>query len=220
MAIDKIVTDINRAVADIPDRATVLVGGFGDAGTPFALLEALAARGLKELTVVSNNAGSDGRGIELLLKSGAVRRIVCSYPRSAGAALIDQLHASGDVELELVPQGTLSERIRAGGAGIGGFYTPTGVGTLLSEGREQRVLDDREYVFELPIKGDVALIHAALGDRWGNLTYNKVGRNFAPAMAMAATTTLAEVDEVVPLGALDPEVIVTPGIFISRVVPL
>jgi 3-oxoadipate CoA-transferase alpha subunit len=218
MPINKVVPDVDAAVADIPDGATVLASGFGGAGTPTVLLEALARRGAKDLTVISNNAGSGHSGLAALLEAGGVRRIVCSYPRMPGSVVFDDLFERGMVELELCPQGTLTERIRAGGAGIGGFYTPTGAGTLLAEGREVRVLDGREQVFELPLRGDYALVRARAGDRWGNLVYDKVGRNYGPTMAMAAHTTIAEVAEVVPLGDLDPEVVVTPGVFVQRVV--
>jgi 3-oxoadipate CoA-transferase alpha subunit len=218
MPIDKAVGDVHEAVGDVFDGAVVLVGGFGGAGSPVALLEALAARHVRDLTIVSNNAGVGRTGLAALLESGAVRKVVCSFPRSTGSVVFDELYARGLIELELSPQGTLSERIRAGGAGIGGFYTQTGAGTTLAEDREVRVLDGREYVFERPIVGDFALIKAARGDRWGNLVYDKVGRNFGPSMATAAAITVAAVDEIVPLGVLDPEAVVTPGIFVQRVV--
>jgi len=216
--IDKRVASADEAVADVPDGVTVLVGGFGDAGSPVVLLEALARQGLRNLTVVSNNAGTGSGGLGALLLAGSVRKIICSYPKSKGSFAFDQLYAEGRLELELVPQGTLSERIRAAGAGIGAFYTPTGVGTLLSEGREVRELGGRRQVLEFPIRADLALISAARADRWGNLVYSKSGRNFGPTMAMAADQTIVEVSEVVELGELDPEHIVTPGIFVDAIV--
>jgi len=218
MTIDKTVADAEAALSGIEDGATILVGGFGGAGAPTELLNALARRGLEGLTIVSNNAGSGTEGIAALLLAGSVRKICCSYPKSAGSFAFDELYEAGELELELIPQGTLSERIRAAGAGIGGFYTRTGVGTLLTEGREERELDGERYVFERPLGGDVALISAARADRWGNLVYDKSGRNFGPTMAMAAPLAIVEVDEVVPLGALDPEAVVTPGVFVERIV--
>ncbi|SFI60815.1 MULTISPECIES: 3-oxoacid CoA-transferase subunit A [Microbacterium] len=220
MGTDKTVIDAEEAVADIPDGATLLVGGFGDAGAPKELLNALARRRLSGLTIVSNNAGSGSEGIAALLAAGSVRKVVCSYPKSAGSFAFEQCYESGSLELELVPQGTLSERIRAAGAGIGGFYTRTGVGTLLTEGREVRELGGEQFVFETPLSGDFALFRAHRGDRWGNLVYDKSARNFGPTMAMAAATSIAEVDQIVPLGSLDPEVIVTPGIFVDRIVEI
>lgn len=216
--INKIVPAAAEAVADIRDGAVVLVGGFGDAGSPVRLLNALTARGVRGLTVVSNNAGTSLTGLGGLIHSGAVVKIVCSYPKSSGSIAFDEKYAAGVIELELVPQGTLSERIRAAGAGIAGFYTPTGVDTLLTAGREVREFEGRRYVLERPVKADVALIRADLADRWGNLTYRKAARNFAPTMAMAAALTIAEAREVVPLGELDPERIVTPGLFVDRVI--
>jgi 3-oxoadipate CoA-transferase alpha subunit len=218
MTVDKTVIDADAAVADIPNGATILVGGFGGSGSPTTLLDALARRGLTGLTVVSNNAGAGTAGLAALLLAGSVTKICCSYPISAGSFAFNELYESGKLELELMPQGTLSERIRAAGAGIGGFYTRSGVGTLLTESREQREIDGQTYVFERPLPGDFALISARAADRWGNLVYNKSGRNFGPTMAMAAATSIAEVDTIVPLGELDPEEIVTPGIFIDAVV--
>ena len=215
--IDKVVATTQAALAGVNDGAVVLVGGFGEAGTPNALLHALLEQGASGLTIVTNNAGVGETGLAALLRSGRVRKIVCSFPRSAGSVAFEEIYARGELELELVPQGTLSERIRAGGAGVGGFYVRTGVGTRLAEGRETRELDGQTYVFERPIKGDVALIRADLGDRWGNLTYHAAARNFGPVMAPAAALTIAEVREVVPLGALNPEHVVTPGIFVDRV---
>lgn len=218
MSVDKSVASIDDALAGISDGATILVGGFGDAGAPFTLLNALALRGLRGLTIVSNNAGSGSEGIGALLLAGSVSKIICSYPKSGGSFAFDQLYAAGTIELELVPQGTLSERIRAAGAGIGGFYTRTGAGSLLTEGREHRELDGDTFVFERPLPGDFALLSARRADRWGNLIFDKSARNFAPTMAMAAAVTIVEVDEIVALGELDPEAIVTPGIFVDRVV--
>ncbi|MGQ0845759.1 MAG: 3-oxoacid CoA-transferase subunit A [Sporichthyaceae bacterium] len=206
------------AVRGIADGATVLIGGFGGAGMPVALIDALVRLGPRELTVVSNNAGNGDWGLAALLAAGQVRRMVCSYPRQIDSHVFDGLYRAGKIELELVPQGTLAERIRAGGAGIGGFYTRAGVGTLLAEGKETRSIDGVDYLLELPIHADVALIQALRADDMGNLVYNKTGRNFGPIMATAAALTVAEVREVVALGDLDPEHVVTPGIYVDRVV--
>ncbi|HQD82584.1 MAG TPA: 3-oxoacid CoA-transferase subunit A [Quisquiliibacterium sp.] len=216
--IDKIVADCASAVAGVPDGATVLVGGFGGAGQPMHLIDALLAQGARDLVLVSNNAGNAEIGLAALLKAGRVRKLICSFPRQADSYVFDGLYRSGRLELELVPQGNLAERIRAAGAGIGAFFTPTGYGTPLAEGKETRRINGRDYVLEYPIHADFALIKAQRGDRWGNLVYRKAARNFGPVMAMAARCTVAQVDEVVPLGALDPEHIVTPGIFVHRVV--
>lgn len=216
--IDKRVRSLAEAVAGIRDGAVVLCGGFGASGQPDHLIHALIEQGAKDLVIVSNNAGAGHTGLAALLDAGRVRKVICSYPRSAGSVVFERLWAAGKVELELVPQGTLSERMRAAGAGLGGFYTPAGAGTKLAEGKEQRVIDGRLYVFEKPLKGDVALIRAERADRWGNLVYRKAARNFNPVMAMAADLTVVEVKETVELGALDPEAIVTPGIFVDRVV--
>ena len=210
--------DPDEAVADIPDGATVLIGGFGPAGQPIELIDALRRHGARELTVVNNNAGNGDTGLAALLATGNVRRIICSFPRQTDSWVFDDLYRSGKIELELVPQGNLAERMRAAGAGIGAFFCPTGVGTPLTEGKEQRTIDGREYVLEYPIKGDVALIKAHRSDEVGNLVYRKTARNFGPVMATAATTTVAQVTEVVPAGELDPEAIVTPGIYVDRVV--
>ena len=218
MPINKIVDDVDAALAGIGDDCVLLVSGFGGAGAPATLLEALAAHKVRGLTVVSNNAGIGHEGLAALMAAGSVRRIICSYPRMQGSVVFNDLYERGEIDLELCPQGTLSERIRAGGAGIGGFYTRTGAETELTEGREHRMLGGHNHVFEEPLRGDFALLRAARADRWGNLTYNKAARNYGPTMAMAATTTIAEVAEVVPLGSLDPEVIVTPGIFVQRVI--
>lgn len=216
--IDKTVASPEAAVADIPDGATVMIGGFGFTGAPNALIDALIARGARGLTIVNNNAGNGEVGLAALIRERRVRRIVCSFPRQVDSHHFDAAYRAGEIELELVPQGTLAERIRAGGAGIGAFYTPTGYGTPLAEGRETRVIDGRPHVLEYPIRADYALIGADRADRWGNLTYRKSARNFGPIMATAARCTIAEVREIVPLGALDPECVVTPGIFVHRVV--
>ncbi len=216
--IDKTVATVADAVAGIPDGATVMIGGFGRAGQPVELIDALIACGAGDLTIVSNNAGNGGVGLAALLAAGRVRRILCSFPRQHDSWVFDRLYRAGEIELELVPQGNLAERIRAAGAGIGAFFSPTGVGTVLAEGKEERVIDGRRYVLEYPIHADVALISALKADRWGNLVYRATARNFGPVMATAATTTIAQVDEIVPLGALDPESVVTPGIFVDRVV--
>ncbi len=216
--VNKIVPDLAQAVAGIHDGATVMIGGFGNAGMPSALIDALIAQGAGELTIVNNNAGNGDTGLAALLAAGRVKKIICSFPRQVDSHVFDQLYRAGQIELELTPQGNLAERIRAAGAGIGGFFTPTGYGTLLAEGKETRVIDGRHYVFEKPIHADFALIKARRGDRWGNLVYRKAARNFGPIMAMAARCTIAQVDDVVPLGELDPEAIVTPGIFVQRVV--
>jgi len=216
--IDKTVASLEAAVADIRDGATVMIGGFGNAGMPSALIDALIGQGARELTIVNNNAGNGETGLAALLKTGRVRKIICSFPRQADSQVFDALYRAGKIELELTPQGNLAERIRAAGAGIGGFFTPTGYGTLLAEGKETRLIDGRHYVLEAPIHADFALIKALRGDRWGNLVYRKTARNFGPIMAMAAKCTIAQVGEVVALGELDPEAIVTPGIFVQRVV--
>ncbi|RCX11049.1 3-oxoacid CoA-transferase subunit A [Extensimonas vulgaris] len=216
--IDKQAASVAEALAGVQDGATVLIGGFGTAGIPEALIDGLIAQGARELTVVNNNAGNGDTGLAALLRAGRVRKIICSFPRQADSYVFDALYRSGKIELELVPQGNLAERMRAAGAGIGAFFCPTAYGTQLAEGKETREIGGRHYVLEYPIHGDVALIQAERGDRWGNLTYRKAARNFGPVMAMAARYTVAAVHEVVPLGALDPECIVTPGIFVDRIV--
>jgi 3-oxoadipate CoA-transferase alpha subunit len=218
--IDKIVESAAAALADVPDGATVMIGGFGTAGQPDELIDALIAQGARELVIVNNNAGNGDTGLAALLAAGRVRRIVCSFPRQVDSHHFDRLYREGRIELELVPQGNLAERIRAAGAGIGGFFTPTGYGTMLAEGKETRVIDGRGYVLETSLHADFALIKAERGDRWGNLTYRMTARNFGPIMATAAKCTVATVHEVVPLGGLDPEAIVTPGLFVQRVVPI
>ena len=216
--IDKTCDTLERAVADIPDGATIMIGGFGNAGMPSSLIDALLAQGARELTIVNNNAGNGETGLAALIKARRVRKIVCSFPRQADSHHFDALYRAGEIELELTPQGNLAERIRAAGAGIGGFFTPTGYGTLLAEGKETRVIDGRGYVFETPLSADFALIKALKGDRWGNLVYRKTARNFGPIMATAAKVAIAQVGQIVELGELDPETIVTPGIFVQRVV--
>jgi 3-oxoadipate CoA-transferase alpha subunit len=214
----EICADTDAAVAGIQDGATVLVGGFGTAGQPMELIDALRRSGAGDLTVVSNNAGNGDHGLAALLKAGQVRRIVCSFPRQSDSWVFDELYRAGRIELEVVPQGTLAERLRAAGAGIGAFFCPTGVGTPLAEGKEQRTIDGRDYVLEHPLRGDVALVKAHRSDRMGNLVYRKTARNFGPVMATAAATTIVQVDQVVEVGDLDPENVVTPGIFVDRVV--
>lgn len=209
---------VDEAVAGIDDGSTVLVGGFGMAGMPVDLIDALIRQGASDLTVVSNNAGNGDTGLAALLAKGRVRKVVCSFPRQPDSWVFDGLYLAGRIELEVVPQGNLAERLRAAGAGIGAFFCPTGVGTPLAEGKETRVIDGRAYVLEHPIKGDVALIKAHVADRMGNLVFRKTARNFGPVMATAATTTVVQVSEVVEPGGIDPEVVVTPGIYVDRIV--
>ena len=216
--INKISPSVDAALKDVPDGATVMIGGFGGAGQPAELIDALIAQGARDLTIVNNNAGNGETGLAALLKTGRVRKIICSFPRQVDSQVFDALYRAGKLELELVPQGNLAERIRAAGAGVGGFFTPTGYGTDLAKGKETREIDGRMYVLESPIHADVALIKAETGDRWGNLVYRKTARNFGPIMAMAAKLTVASVHDIVELGELDPEHIVTPGIFVQRVV--
>ncbi len=216
--INKIIPSLEQAVADIADGSTILIGGFGGAGMPSALIAALIAQGARGLTVVNNNAGNGDTGLAALIAAKQVRKIICSFPRQADSHHFDKAYRAGELELELVPQGTLAERIRAAGAGIGAFFTPTAFGTQLAEGKETRRIEDRDYVLEHPIHADYALIKADRGDRWGNLTYRMTARNFGPIMASAAKCTIAQVRETVELGALDPEVVVTPGIYVKRVV--
>ena len=216
--INKIVDSLEAAVAGIHDGATVMIGGFGGAGQPAELIDALIAQGAKELTIVNNNAGNGETGLAALLKARRVRKIICSFPRQVDSQVFDGLYRAGQIELELVPQGNLAERIRAAGAGIGAFFTPTGYGTDLAKGKETREIDGRWYVLEYPIHADFALIKALRADRWGNLTYRKTARNFGPIMASAARCTIVQANEIVSLGGLDPEAIVTPGLFVHRVV--
>ncbi len=208
----------DEAVAGVTDGATVLIGGFGTAGQPMELIEALIRTGVGDLTVVNNNAGNGDRGLAALLAGGQVRKVICSFPRQSDSYVFDGLYRAGEIELEVVPQGNLAERLRAAGAGIGAFYTPTGAGTLLAEGKETRTFDGRDYVLERPIHGDVALVKAYRGDPMGNLVYRKTARNFGPVMATAAAVTVVQVEQLVPLGGIDPETVVTPGIFVDRIV--
>jgi 3-oxoadipate CoA-transferase, alpha subunit len=216
--INKIAASVGDALVGVADGATVMVGGFGTAGIPVDLIDGLIEQGARELTLVNNNAGNADHGLAALLKTGRVRKIICSFPRQVDSWVFDSLYRSGKIELELVPQGNLAERIRAAGAGIGGFFTPSGYGTELAKGKETRKIDGRMHVFEQPIHADLALIQAERGDRWGNLLYRKAARNFGPVMAMAARRTVASVFEIAELGELDPEAIVTPGIFVKHIV--
>ena len=223
--IDKIAASVADALAGVQDGATVLIGGFGTAGTPGELIDGLIAQGARELTLVCNNAGNGDHGVAALIKAGRVRKIICSFPRQADSHVFDAAYRSGQVELELVPQGNLAERMRAAGAGVGAFFTPTGFGTELAKNadgspKETRRINGRDHVLEYPIHGDVALVRAERGDRWGNLTYRMAARNFGPVMATAARLTVATVHEIVELGALDPEAVVTPGIYVSKVVQI
>jgi 3-oxoadipate CoA-transferase alpha subunit len=213
-------SSVEAAVADIGDGASVMIGGFGTAGMPDQLIDALIARGVGDLTIINNNAGNGESGVAALIRERRVRKIICSFPRQSDSHHFDGAWRAGQIELELVPQGNLAARIQAAGAGLGAIFTPTGYRTQLAEGKETRKIDGRHYVLEYPIKADFALIKAHKGDRWGNLVYRKTARNFGPIMAMAATTTIAQVTEIVPLGELDPEVVVTPGIFVQRVVEI
>jgi 3-oxoadipate CoA-transferase alpha subunit len=216
--IDKTVATAADAVAQIYDGATVMIGGFGSAGQPAELIDALIAQGARELTIVNNNAGNGDTGLAALLKARRVKKIICSFPRQSDSYEFDALYRAGEIELELVPQGNLACRIQAAGSGLGAVFTPTGYGTLLAEGKETREINGKHYVLEYPISADFALIKAQQGDRWGNLVYRKTARNFGPIMAAAAKVTIAQVSEIVPLGALDPEQVVTPGIFVQHLV--
>lgn len=218
--IDKTVGSADAAVFDIFDGASVMIGGFGMAGMPDQLIDALIAKGAGDLTIINNNAGNGETGVAALIKAGRVRKIICSFPRQSDSHHFDAAYRAGQLELELVPQGNLAARIQAAGAGLGAIFTPTGYGTLLAEGKEAREIDGRHYVLEYPIHADFALIKAHKGDRWGNLIYRKTARNFGPIMAMAAKKTIAQVSEIVPLGQLDPEAVITPGIFVQRVVEI
>ena len=218
--IDKIVASTADALAGVPDGATVMIGGFGTAGLPNELIDALIEQGAKDLVVGNNNAGNGDTGLAALLAAGRVRKIICSFPRQVDSHHFDRLYRAGKIELELVPQGNLAERIRAAGAGIGAFFSPTGFGTELAKGKETREINGRNYVLEHPIYGDVALIKAERGDRWGNLMFRKAARNFGPVMAMGAKRTIASVHEIAELGELEPEAVVTPGIFVSKIVKI
>lgn len=213
-----IATDSDAAVAGIADGATVMIGGFGSAGQPVELIEALIRQGAGDLTVVNNNAGNGDHGLAALIQAGRVRKVICSFPRQHDSHHFDERYRAGQIQLELVPQGNLAERIRAAGAGIGGFYTPTGVGTPLADGKETREIEGRRYLLELPLRADVALIRAHLADELGNLVYRKTARNFGPIMAAAAATTIVQVSDIVPVGGLDPETVVTPCIYVDRLV--
>ncbi|MES2688141.1 MAG: 3-oxoacid CoA-transferase subunit A [Pseudomonadota bacterium] len=218
--INKIARSVAEALASVRDGATVLIGGFGTAGIPNELIDGLIAQGAKDLTVVNNNAGNGDTGLAALLQTGRVRKIICSFPRQADSHVFDALYRSGKLELELVPQGNLAERIRAAGAGIGAFFSPTGYGTELARGKEVREIKGKGYVLEMPIYGDVALIKAERGDRWGNLIYRKAARNFGPVMATASRLTVATVHDIAELGDMDPEHIVTPGIYVHQIVKI
>ncbi|PTR05429.1 MULTISPECIES: 3-oxoacid CoA-transferase subunit A [unclassified Novosphingobium] len=218
--INKIVASMAEAVADMQDGASIMISGFGDAGAPAELIEAVIAQGATDLTIISNNAGAGETGIAALMRANRVRKVICSFPRQAASHHFDARYRADEVELELVPQGNLAARIQAAGAGLGAIFTPTGYGTMLAQGKETREIDGRHYVLEYPIHADFALVKARAADRWGNLVYRKVARNFGPIMAMAAKTTIVQVAEIVELGALDPETIVTPGIFVDRVVAM
>lgn len=214
----KIFNSIDESLADIHDGATIMIGGFGLAGQPQELIDGLIRRGAKDLTIVNNNAGNGEVGLALLIKSGYVKKIICSFPRQVDSHIFDAAYRAGEIELEVVPQGNLAERIRAAGAGIGGFFTPTGYGTLLAEGKETRTIDGKNYVLESPIHADFALIKAHKADPLGNLVYRKTARNFGPVMATAAKTTIVQVSRIVEIADLDPEEIITPGIFVNRIV--
>ncbi len=216
--IDKQRDTVEAAVSDIMDGASVMIGGFGTAGMPDQLIDALIARGVGDLTIINNNAGNGEQGVAALIREGRVKKIVCSFPRQSDSHHFDAAYRAGQIELELVPQGNLAARIQAAGAGLGAIFTPTGYGTLLADGKENREINGKHYVLEYPIQADFALIKAHEGDRWGNLVYRKTARNFGPIMAMAARTTIAQVTRIVPLGDIDPEAVVTPGIFVQRVV--
>lgn len=216
--INKCVARLEEAVGGVRDGATILVGGFGDTGTPFQLLGALLDSGARDLVIISNNAGTGHIGIAALLEAGRVRKIICSYPRTSNCVVVERLYKEGKIELELIPQGTLAERIRCGGAGIYGFYTPSGAGTPIVAGKETRTIDGVECVLEKQLRADVALIKAHVADRWGNLLYSKTAQNFNPIMATAADLTVVQVNRIHELGELDPELIATPGIFVDRVV--
>ena len=220
MTIKKCFKTAIEALSGIKDGSTIMISGFGDAGNPTELIHALIEQGAKNLTVVSNNAGTGNLGLAKLLKAGRVRKVICSFPRSANSIVFQDLYKMGEIELEVVPQGTLAERIRAGGAGIGGFYTPTAVGTNLEKNKEIRLIEGRNYILEYPIQADVSLVKAFKSDRWGNLIYNKAARNFAPAMCMAAKITIVQVREITSLGSINPEHVITPSIFVDRIVQI
>ena len=216
--LNKIFDSLSEAVCDVKDGCTILIGGFGNSGIPDNLIAAVVAKGVKDLTIITNNAGSGDSGVASLLKKRIVKKIVTSYPRSRGSIWFEELYKTGEIELELLPQGNLTEKVRAAGAGIGAFYTPIGVGTLLGKDKEQKMINGKLYQLEYPLFADVALISAKTADRWGNLVYSTTARNFGPSMAMAGKVTVVEVLNIVELGQLDPEVVITPGIFVDKVV--
>jgi len=216
--IDKTVATTAAAVAEIHDGASVMIGGFGTAGMPAELIDALIAHGVGDLTIITNNAGNGESGVAALIREGRVRKVICSFPRQVDSHHFDARYRAGEIELELVPQGNLAARMQAAGAGLGAIFTPTGYGTILAKGKEVREIGGRNYVLEYPLYADFALIKALHGDRWGNLVYNKTARNFSPVMATAARFTIAQVSVIVPLGALDPEAVITPGIFVKRLI--
>lgn len=218
--IDKQVHDFDAALAGLGDGATIMVSGFGAAGAPHDLMDAVLERGWRDLIIISNNAGEGERGLARLMQERRIRKVICSFPTSSNSEIVKELYSAGEIDLEIVPQGTLSERIRAAGAGIGGFYTRTSVGTPIAEGKEKRTIDGIDYVFEAPLHADFAFVKGRLADRWGNLTYNKSARNFGPSMAMAGRITVAQVDRIVPLGDIDPEQVVTPGVFVDRIIEI
>jgi 3-oxoadipate CoA-transferase, alpha subunit len=218
--IDKRAASPAAAVADVPDGASVMIGGFGEAGSPIELIHALVDQGARDLTVISNNTGSGRVGLAALIANRQVRKMICSYPRSANSMVFPELYRRGEIELELVPQGTLAERIRAGGAGIPAFFTATAVGTVLAEGKEARSFEGRDFVLEHGLRADYALVRARSADRYGNLLFNRTARNFGPIMCMAARTSVVQVEELVGVGGIDPEAVVTPGIFVDRIVPV
>lgn len=218
--IDKQVHDFDAALAGLGDGATIMVSGFGAAGAPHDLMDAVLERGWRDLIIISNNAGEGERGLARLMQERRTRKVICSFPTSSNSEIVKELYSAGEIDLEIVPQGTLSERIRAAGAGIGGFYTRTSVGTPIAEGKEKRTIDGIDYVFEAPLHADFAFVKGRLADRWGNLTYNKSARNFGPSMAMAGRITVAQVDRIVPLGDIDPEQVVTPGVFVDRIIEI
>jgi len=216
--IDKSKSSLSEILSQIKDGATILIGGFGTAGQPAELIDGLIELGVKDLTIVSNNAGNGDYGLAKLLKAGSVKKVICSFPRQSDSYVFDELYRAGKVELEVVPQGNLACRIQAAGAGLGAIFTPTGYGTKVAEGKETRTINGKNYVLEYPLEADFALIYADKADRWGNLTYRKAARNFGPIMAKAAKTTIVQVNDTVELGTLDPECIITPGIFVQHVV--
>jgi 3-oxoadipate CoA-transferase alpha subunit len=218
--INKVAKTAAEAVADIFDGATIMISGFGEAGSPIELIHALIDHGAKDLTVVSNNTGNGHIGLAALIENKQVKKMICSFPRTANSIVFPELYRQGEIELELVPQGTLAERIRAGGAGVPAFFTPTSVNTPLAEGKETRIFDGKPYVMEYGIKADFALVKCKTADRYGNLLFNKTARNFGPVMCMAAKSAIVQASEIVEIGSIDPEIVVTPGIFVKKVVEI